>query len=349
MSKTMKTLAIVAALGLAGAGGYALNTMLGEAKSPSAAATTAPPVEIAWVAAAPGRVESKSGDIRVGSAMLGRVASVPVAMNGKVEADEVLVRLEDEEARARLAAAEAEASARVRERDAQTATSGRDDVRRAEDAVFQAERAVTGARYELDNALYTQRTDGGSVQLVADARKRLNDARDRLRREQAAFATAQSRSNVPAPNRFEAAVIAARSDVQLAQLMLDRTRVRAPISGTVLQVHVKPGEVVTPSPEQPIVTIGDPSVVVVKAELDERDVAKVRVGQKAFVRSSAFPGQEFEGKVTALAPVLAAPRMSQRGPRRPTDVEVLEVTIEPEAKTPLMPGLRVDTFFRKEL
>ncbi len=52
--------------------------------------------------------------------------------------------------------------------------------------------------------------------------------------------------------------------------MLDRTRIRAPIAGTVLQVHVKPGEVVTPSPEQPIVTIGDPTVIVVKSELDER-------------------------------------------------------------------------------
>ncbi|MGE8940763.1 HlyD family secretion protein [Leptospira interrogans] len=346
MSKLLVSVAVLGALGLAGLGGYSLSNVLSEQKP--APPVSAAPAEIAWVAAAPGRVESKSGDIRVGAAVLGRVAQVPVAMNGKVEADEVLVRLEDEEARARLAAAEAEASARVRERDAQTATSGRDDVRRAEDAVFQAERAVTGARFELDNALYTQRNDGGATQLVADARKRLTDARDRLQREQAAFAVAQSRNNVPAPNRFEAGVIAARADVALAQLMLDRTRIRAPIAGTVLQVHVKPGEVVTPSPEQPIVTIGDPTVIVVKSELDERDIAKIRVGQKAFVRSSAFPGQEFEGKVTALAPVLAAPRQSQRGPRRPTDVEVLEVTIEPDAKTPLMPGLRVDTFFRRE-
>lgn len=346
VSRFLVTLALIGALGLAGLAGYALSNFLGQGQ-PQTAASTAP-AEVPWVAAAPGRVESKSGNIRVGAAMIGRVSRVRVAMNDKVEADEVLVQLEDDEPRARLAAAEAEASARVRERDAQAATNGREDVRRAEDAVFQAERAVTGARYELDSALFSKRTDGGADQLVANARKRLSDARDRLQREQAAFATAQSRSNVPAPNRFEAAVIAARSDVSLAQLMLDRTRIRAPIAGTVLEVHVKPGEVVTPSPEQPVITMGDPSVVVVKAELDERDVSKVRIGQKAFVRSSAFPGREFEGKVTALAPVLAAPRMSQRGPRRPTDLEVLELTIEFDAKSPLMPGLRVDTFFRRE-
>ena len=352
VSKLLVTFAVIGALGVAGLGGFALSSILGQGKPLPAAASTAtsqpPPAQTAWIAAAPGRVEAKSGEIRVGTALLGRVSRVPISMNDTVEVEEVIVRLDDEEARARLAAAEAEAATRVRERDAQTATSGREDVRRAEDAVFQAERAVTGARYELDNALQTKRTDGGADQMISNARKRLADARDRLQREQVSFAVAQSRANVPAPNRYEAGVIAARSDVALAQLMFDRTRVRAPIAGTVLQVHVKAGEVVAPSPEQPLVTIGDPNVVIVKAELDERDVAKVKVGQKTFVRSNAFPGRDFEGKVTALAPVLAPPRMSQRGPRRPTDIEVLEVTIEFDAKNALMPGLRVDTFFRRE-
>jgi HlyD family secretion protein len=345
-SRLLLAIAAVGAIGVAGLGGYALSNLLGQAKPlPSATST---PAQTPWVAAAPGRVEAKSGDVRVGAAMLGRVLVVNVAMNDKVEAGEVLVRLEDEEQRTRLAAAEAEVGARVRERDAQPATAGREDVRRAEDAVYQAERALTGARYELDAALLAKRNEGGADRLVAEARKRVSDARDRLTREQQSFAIAQSRAGVPAPNRLEAAVIAARADVALAQLMFDRTRIRAPIAGTVLQVHVKPGEVISPSPEQPILTMGDPNTLVVKAELDERDIAKVKIGQRAFVRSNAFPGRDFEGKVTALAPALAPPRMSQRGPRRPTDVEVLEVTIDLDTKTPLMPGLRVDTFFRRE-
>ncbi len=354
MSKVLTIFAVIGALSLAGAGGFVISNLMGQDSSgPATAASTtattpAAPAEVAWVAAAPGRVESKSGEIRIGTALLGRVARADVAMNARVEANEVLVKLEDDEPRARLAAAEAEAAARVRERDAAPATSGRDDVRRAEDAVYQAERAVTGARYELDSALLTKRTDGGADQLITNARQRLTDARERLQREQISFATAQSRNNVPAPSRLDAAVIAARSDVALAQLMFDRTRIRAPIAGTILQVHAKPGEVVAPSPEQPLIILGDPTIVLVKAELDERDVSKVKLGQKAFVRSSAFPGREFEGKVTALAPVLASPRMSQRGPRRPTDIEVLEVTIEFDATTPLMPGLRVDTFFRRD-
>lgn len=345
-SRLLVMLAAAGAIGIAGLGGYALSNFIGQGK-PLPQSSSAP-VQVPWVASAPGRVEAKSGEVRIGAAVLGRIAQVSVGINDRIEADEVLVRLEDDEARARLAAAEAEAGARLRERDAQPATSGREDVRKAEDAVYLADRAVAGARYELDAALLAKRTNGGNDRAVTNARQRLTDARERLRREQLSFATAQSRANVPTPSRLEAALIAARAEVSLAQLLFDRTRIRAPIDGTVLQVMGKAGETVAPSPEHPVVVMGDPAVVVVKAELDERDISKIKVGQRAFVRSTAFPGRDFEGKVTALAPALGPPRMSQRGPRRPNDVEVLEVTIEFENKGPLMPGLRVDTFFRRE-
>jgi len=133
----------------------------------------------------------------------------------------------------------------------------------------------------------------------------------------------------------------------MAEALLDKTRIRAPIAGKVLQVNAKEGEIVAPSPDQPLVVIGDMSVVRVKAEVDEGDVPKVKVGQKAFVRSISQPGKDFEGKVTSIAPSLAQPRIGPRGPRRANDVDVMEVTIDLEGTVPLLPGMRVDAFFRK--
>jgi HlyD family secretion protein len=300
-----------------------------------------------WNAAAPGRVEPRSGQVKIGSGVLGRVTELLVKMNDKVAEDEVLMRLDDVEARARLAAAEAEASARKRERDAQPATAGREDVRKAEDAVFTAERAITSARFELDDMIASDRKEGGRSVLQTQARKRLAEAQSRLRREQAAFASAQAKGGVPGPNRFEAGLSQARADVSMAEAVLDKTRIRAPMAGTVLQLHAKVGEMVTPSPEQPLVVIGDMSVVRVRAEVDEQDVSKVKLGQKAYVRSNGYPGQEFEGTVTELAPSLAAPRMGSRGARRATDVEVLEVMIDLDGKVPLLPGMRAEAFFRR--
>lgn len=312
-------------------------------EAPPAAAATAKPL---WVAAAPGRVEPRSGQIRVTTGVPGRVTAVLVRANDRVAEGEVLIRLDDVEARARLGAAEAEAAARKRERDAQPPTIGREDVRKAEDAVFAAERGVTNARFELDDLIAADRKGSGNSQAQTQARKRLADARERLRQEQAAFAVAQAKGSVPGPNRFEASLFAARAEISMAEVLLDKTRIRAPIAGTVLQLNAKVGEMVAPTPELPMVMLGDMSIVRVRAEVDEHDVSKIKLGQKAYVRNNGYPGQEFEGKVTELAPSLAPPRMGSRGARRATDVEVMEVMIDLEGSTPLLPGMRAEAFFR---
>jgi HlyD family secretion protein len=315
---------------------------VGKESPPAAAPARAKPN---WVAAAPGRVESRNGQVRIAAGMAGRITEVLVRVNERVAEGEVLVRLDDAEARARLAAAEAEAAARKRERDAQPATAGREDIRKAEDAVFAAERAVMNARFELDEMMASDRRRNGRSQ-QAQARKRLAEALDRLSQEQAVFAMAQAKGNVPGPNRFEAGVAAARAEVSMAEAVLAKTRIRAPMAGTVLQVNAKVGELAAPSPEMPLVTMGDMSVLRVRAEVDEADVAKIKLGQTATVRSNAYPGQEFAGKVAQLAPLLAPPRMGSRGARRATDVEVLEVLIDLEGSVPLLPGMRAEAFFR---
>jgi len=107
------------------------------------------------------------------------------------------------------------------------------------------------------------------------------------------------------------------------------------------------GELVAPSVELPLVVMGDMSIVRVRAEVDEADVAKIKKDQRAFVKNTAHPNKEFDGKVVELAPSLALPRMGSRGVRRATDVEVMEVVIDLDGSVPLLPGMRVDVFFRR--
>ena len=64
--------------------------------------------------------------------------------------------------------------------------------------------------------------------------------------------------------------------------------------------------------------------------------------------SDAFPGKDFEGKVSSMAQALGPSRLGQRGPRKPTDVDVLEIVVELSGQTPLLPGMRVDVFLRPE-
>ena len=308
------------------------------------AAVSAPKID--WLAAAPGRIEPRTGLVRVGAQLLGRIAEVSVKLNDQVEDGELLIRLDDDEARARLQAAETEAASRKRERDAQPLDKAREDVRKSEDAVFSAERALTNARFELEYELQTKRQGNGSDSRIADARHNLNSAKDKLQKERGAYATAQAKSDVPAPSRLESALQASRSDVAVAEALLEKTRIRAPVAGTILQLPAKAGEMVAPSPDLALAVLGDMSVVRLKAEVDEHDAAKIKVGGKVAIKSNAYPGRDFEGRVTELAPTLASPKFALRGARRPTDVEVLEVTIELDGKVPLLPGMRADAFIK---
>lgn len=357
MARKLAILTGLASLGLAG---FAVALIITpgnlQIKLPSASTSTPTPAssspavaaggQLAWVAAAAGRVEPRSGQLRLGASVGGRVETIAVKLNDRVAEGEVLVRLEDKEANARLSAAEAEASVRKRERDAVAVTAGRESIKKAEDAVYDAERTLKDTRFALDDALANDRKSPNS-QNLASARRQHADAVERLRQERSSLASALSRSST-APSRLEAGLIAARAEVTLAESLLDKARIRAPVAGRVLQLYAKLGELVAPSPEQPLVVVGDTASLRVRAEVDEPDVAKIKLGQRVYVKNSAYPGQEYEGKVAEMAPSLQLPRMGSRGARRATDVEVMEVLIDLDGSNlPLLPGMRVDAFFRR--
>lgn len=341
----LKNVAILIILALAGAGGYFVGRELFDDKKDAVEEAAAEEAAPDWSVAAPGRVEPDGGEVRIGTGLLGRVEEVLVSAKDRVEKGELLIRLDDAEARARLATAEVTAEARRDVRESQL-PSGREDLRKAEDALYSAERAVTGARIELDYALAAKRNGSGSSQALADSRRRLKDANERLERERIAYVKAQSKGDLPAPSNAESAFNQARAEVRMAEALLDKTRIRSPIDGTVLSIDSKVGEIVAPNPQVVLAVVGNMDTLTVAAEVDATDVSKISVGQEAFVRSASFPGQDFAGSVLKIAPSLSTPLIHPRGPRLPSDVEVLEVTIKLNGKPPLLPGMRVDAFFK---
>lgn len=301
-----------------------------------------------WAASATGRIEPKEGAVRLPALASGEIEQVLVKNNDRVAAGDLLVRLEDDDALERITGADAEVQVRRRERDDDAATGLALDRRRAEDVLADAERSLFGARLALDEAQAAVQSGKGKVEDISAARERRNTARKEMERERSALLKVLAKDNMPLPTRLEAALTQARSELSLAEEAVERTRVRAPFAGTVLDVHAKAGELASPSAELPMITMGDLASLRVRAEVEERDVTKVRVGQGVVIRADAFPDRDFEGKVTSVAPSLGSPRIASRGPRRPNDVEVLEVMAALDGTPPLLPGMRVDVFFKVE-
>lgn len=135
--------------------------------------------------------------------------------------------------------------------------------------------------------------------------------------------------------------------VQLAQVALSvardkllYTKIVAPMSGTVVERGIEPGEVVTPGVQstfegKPLLTIADLSVLLVKIELNQIDVARVRVGQTVTLTLDALPGAKYEAKITKIAPA------SVRPAGREVDVFPVEAELT-KADGQIKPGMTAD-------
>ena len=332
--------AVIAALGLTVAcvaGVSAQNAFAAERNDPGTRK---------WDATAPGRIEPRAQEVRLGASTAGRIAEVRVNSNDKVFAGELLVRLDDQEALARVAAAEAQVAAGERARDEER-RRGPADLRRAEDEMADAAKAIAQAWSRLDAVSVPHEGAAPAVEdaVLGGARSALARAQDDFRQKQDALRKAKDDAGLP--TKEESDVSAARANLMLAQAELQKTRIRSPIDGTALQVRARVGEMVVPSPEQWLVLLGDVSGLAVRAELDEHDFAKVRVGQRAVVRAYAFPDREFEGRVRSIAHYVGPGRLGAQGPQRNkmSDVDVAEVVVDIADPGPLTVGMQADVYF----
>lgn len=294
--------------------------------------------------AAPGRTEALSEEIRVSSELSGRLHSVPVEEGDRVRKGQVLAQIENEDYIARVASAEASLAERQAEL-SRTINGARSQERRAAEASLQAAKAV------LENA-----------RREAERRRNLADhamiSRDEAERYERAYQVAQAEyerasqefSLVDADareedrRRAEAAVAAAQAQLAEARAYLEKTYIRSPLDGVVLRKFRHPGESVSTQFDSPIVTVADDSSLRVRLDVDEVDVARLRVGQHAFVTAEAYGTQKFAGHVIRVGRILGKKNVRTDEPSERVDTKILETLVEldPGQKLPL--GLRVDAY-----
>jgi RND family efflux transporter MFP subunit len=88
--------------------------------------------------------------------------------------------------------------------------------------------------------------------------------------------------------------------IEEARAPRDATTFRSPMSGYVLEKQVVKGMHITSG--QSLYKIADLSVVWVEADVYEREIAQVHVGQRAQVTLDAYPGESFDGRAIYVYP-----------------------------------------------
>jgi HlyD family secretion protein len=163
-----------------------------------------------------------------------------------------------------------------------------------------------------------------------------------------ALSKLRASADTPLPTRLEGELNIAQAEWRVAQAALEKTQVRAPADGMVLRVDAKAGELAIPAAGPPIMSIGDVGALRVRAEVNEQDLGRIRVGQAVLVRAGAFHGREFDGRVSSIARVVGPSRINSGDPRKFSDVDVLEVLVDLPDPGPLVVGEQVDVYFKSD-
>lgn len=297
----------------------------------------------AWVAAA-GRVEPVSEEMRLGFDIPGKIREVYVEEGDTVAKGQPVARLVDDDLRAKLDQAESSVAAykaaldkvvsgaRVMERqEAAAALREAEAVQR--NALKEHERRVrlvaqgVISREEADQA---EREYLVAMQKATQARERFHLIDDPAREEDV--------------RRAQAEYILALSQLEEAKATAEKAIARSPIDGVVLRKHRRAGEMVSINFDSPVVTVGDVSTLRVRADVDEKDVARLKVGQRAYATADAYGDKRFEGKVIRIARMLGRKNIRTDDPAERLDTKVLETLIEFEPGTSIPVGMRMDVF-----
>ena len=238
--------------------------------------------------------------VDVGSTLTGRVAEVLVSESAQVRRDSVLVRLESDELRSSLAqavAAQQQATARL----AGLRSTGRSA---AQANLAQAQAAVDAAQAEFVRVQQLVAQGFLSDSRQDEARRQRDVALAQLANARAQLqAIAESGTDVA---QAQAQVLLSASATAVARARLAQTELRAPADAQVLARLVEPGQIVQPGRALLALALAGPTQL--SAQVDERFLDQLAVGQTATAVADAYPGQRFQARVLSIAPVVDAQR-----------------------------------------
>lgn len=308
-----------------------------------AVVTAATPKQAAFIAAA-GRVEPAGEEVKIGAEMDGKLARVTVDEGDEVRRGQIVAVLQNGEFLARVDLAKA--TLREREAQLERLRNGArvEEKREAEALLREAEAQFTMARSErdrrqtlLDRGAISRSEFDFAARDVETSRARVDAARERL-------AVVRTQTRVEDLKRAEAEIAHAEAMLAEAQAMVEKTCIRAPLDGRVLRRYRKSGESVSGKGDTPILSLGDLRTLRVRVDVDETDVARLHLGQTAWVTADAYGDKRFTGKVVRIGQALGRKNVRTDEPTERVDTKILETLVELDPGQILPVGLRVDAF-----
>ncbi|MEE8564701.1 MAG: efflux RND transporter periplasmic adaptor subunit, partial [Atribacterota bacterium] len=235
--------------------------------------------------------------VRVTSEIMGQAKEVKVKDGEEVNKGDILIALGDEQIKIQVAQAQATLDSIQASSDKIKSGARPQEIKQAESALLQAklnrdsveENYLRMEKLFLEKAISQQQYEQAKNQYeIADVQYQSAQESYELVIEGAAEEDIKS---------IEAQVRQTKAALDMAKYQLKNTQVTAPISGKVTSITVSTGEMVSPS--IPLLSIIDVSRIFVKVGISEKDISKIKEGQKVNLEIDAFLEEKFQGEVVS--------------------------------------------------
>ncbi|MBA3440142.1 MAG: efflux RND transporter periplasmic adaptor subunit [Pyrinomonadaceae bacterium] len=246
--------------------------------------------------------------IAVGAKVMGRVDWIGVEKGDRVQQGQVLVRLEDSDFQAQVNQARANLSAAQARLDQLRAGSRPQEKLKDNAAVMQAE---ANYKFALDDYRRTEQLHRAGVVAKIELDRATAQRDTTLAMLESARQSSQMTNIGPRVEEIRAAraqVQQVKAALDYAETQLDSTKIKAPVSGTVLQRIVERGEMVTPSAfgesgaRTSVVALADLNDLQIELDISQTDFARLKMGQRAEIIPEAFPNLRYTGFIEEIAP-----------------------------------------------
>ena len=260
--------------------------------------------ELIEFVSAPGEIEPKT-KVEISAKLSARIIDLPYdegerVIQGDPDANppvpaSVLIRLDAKDLDSRLLSAEAARSAQAVQIQVEKArlASQKASLVGLEASLKQAERDLDRQKGLLETQDISQATFDQTQLKLDDLKAQYVAAKHTL--DAAELSLVVSKHNLEV----------ADASIAQAKETLSYTTITSPIDGVVTRLNAEVGELVITgtmnNPGTVIMEVADLSQMLVVAQVDEADVGKLKVGQKATVHVDAYPDHEFKGVVDSIA------------------------------------------------
>lgn len=296
--------------------------------------------------ASPGRVEGASETTQVGAGADGVLKAVYAKEGQLVKKGTLLgeIACDDLQSGLQTALAEAEGARQTRARLLRGARDEEKKIASDKAAAARATYQEAKSRLDMQRALYQKEQISRSSyeQAVRDLGVAEANLQAAIRTEQLVAAPPLEEDKA----RADADVLAAEGRARTVQERMAKCAIVAPIDGTVLRVYARKGESFSTVTPRPLFSLADASTRHIRAEVDERDVDKLFVGQKVVIQADALEGKRIGGSVARVSAMMGRKSISTGDPSDKSDRDILEAVIDlDDSSRPLPIGLRVTVQF----